>query len=225
MTVPKGFCPFAVNLNIPPGSNDPAIKPRIAILHVDAGNASSLYTYFRDRSGGIESHFFIKSDGTIEQYRSIYFQADANLDANDFAVSIETQGYGAGTWTGEQLQSIRRLLLWLNKEAKIPLRKCATWNGSGIGYHTLFGAPSHWTPVAKSCPGPERIKQFNSQIVPWLESAGQPKPKPPKATRVSQGRDLLKQALELLRTTTKPRPRVEKQLPVLEDVLSNLPQK
>ena len=91
-------CPFAVKRLIAPGSSDPRIEPRVAILHVDAGNASSLYDYFKNRSGGIESHFHIRKDGVIEQYRDTAFQADANLHANDFAVSIETQGFGEGEW-------------------------------------------------------------------------------------------------------------------------------
>lgn len=169
-----GFCPFATVRNIPPGANDPAIKPRIAILHVDAGNAESLYTFFRDRSGGIESHFHIKATGEIEQYRSIFWQADANLDANDFAVSIETQGFGKGEWNAAQMASIKKLLLWLHEAADIPLAVCQSWNGSGVGYHTMWGSPSHWTPVAKSCPGPDRIRQFNDVIRPWLKTAAKP---------------------------------------------------
>lgn len=168
----SGFAPFAVDRNIPPGSNDPAIKPRVAILHVDAGNASSLYDLFNGRSGGIESHFFIKKNGVIEQYRSIYFEADANYLANPFAVSIETQGYGEGEWTPEQIASIKRLLLWLRDEADIPLRKCPEWDSSGVGYHIQFGTPGKWTNVRKSCPGPDRIKQFNNTLVPWFGTAG-----------------------------------------------------
>lgn len=200
MTTPKGFCPFAVNRNIPPGSNDPAIKPRVAILHVDAGNADSLYDYFKNRSGGIESHFHIKRNGTIEQYRSIYFQADANLDANDFAVSIETQGFGDGEWTDLQIASIKKLLMWLHQEAGIPLSRCPIWDGAGVGYHTLFGAPSHWTPVSKSCPGPDRKAQFEKVLVPWMKEASLRLSKPPAAprepTRVDQARDLLEDALK-----------------------------
>lgn len=195
----NGFCPFAVDRNIPPGQNDPPIFPRIAILHVDAGNASSLHDYFNGPSGGIESHFFIKLDGTIEQYRSIYFQADANLDANDFAVSIETQGFGPGEWTAAQITSIQRLLLWLHSEADIPLRKVQTWNGSGVGYHTLFGAPSHWTPVAKTCPGPNRVKQFNEQLVPWMDRVSNPAPEPapiPRDTTIQKIRRAIRDAIK-----------------------------
>lgn len=168
------LCPFATMRLIAPGSSDPRITPRVAILHVDAGDADSLYTYFRDRSGGIESHFHIKKSGEIEQYRDTGWQADANHLANDFAVSIETQGYGAGEWTDAQLASIKRLLVWLNQaHPAIRLAKCNTWSGTGIGYHTQFGAPGPWTPVAKSCPGPDRIKQFHNEIVPWLNAGAE----------------------------------------------------
>lgn len=165
-----GFAPFAIDRNIPPGANDPAIIPRVVILHVDAGNASSLYEYFGARSGGIESHFFVKRNGLIEQYRSIYREADANHLANPFAVSIETQGYGEGEWNAAQIEGINRILSWLYVETNggIPLTKCPTWNGAGVGYHVQFGAPGKWTPVAKSCPGVSRIKQFNDVIVPGL---------------------------------------------------------
>jgi len=170
----SGIYPKAVQRLIPPGPNDPPIVPRIAVLHVDAGNAETLYYYFRDRSGGIESHFFIKKDGTVEQYRDIYWQADANLDGNDFAVSIETQGYGAGEWTAAQLTSIKRLLLWLHNETDVPLKRCTAWDGVGVGYHVMWGAPSHWTPVAKTCPGPDRVKQFEALLVPWMERQSKP---------------------------------------------------
>ena len=167
-----GFAPFAIDKNIPPPESDPAIKPRMAILHVDAGNASSLYGNFKDRTDGIEAHFFIKKDGTIEQYRSIYFQADANYLANGFAVSIETQGYGEGEWTPEQMASIRKLLLWLRDEAGIPLRVPPEWDSSGVGYHIQFGSPGKWTNVVKACPGRDRIKQYNNVLVPWFATTG-----------------------------------------------------
>lgn len=168
------LCPFATQKLIAPGSNDPKIRARAAVLHVDAGGSASLFDYFFRRSGGIESHFHIKWTGEIEQYRDTAYQADANHLANDFAVSIETQGFGSGKWNKRQLRSIKRLLLWLNEAHGIPLEKIAVWDGSGVGYHVQFGAPGPWTPVAKSCPGPERIKQFDLELVPWMESVTNP---------------------------------------------------
>lgn len=164
--------PRAVRKLIAPGDNDPRITPRVAILHVDAGNASSLFDFFKFRSGGIESHFFIKRDGTCEQYRDTSWEADANYLANPFAVSIETQGFGSGTWTDPQLNAIKSLLVWLHTDHAIPLVKCPKWDGAGVGYHVQFGAPGKWTPYAKSCPGPARIAQFENVLVPWMAGLG-----------------------------------------------------
>lgn len=165
------LCPFAEHKLIPPGSNDPAIVPRVAILHVAVTDAWSLFDFFRDRSGGVESHFYITWRGKIEQYRDTEYEADANYRANPFAVSIETQGWGGGKWNAKQLASIKRLLVWLQDEHAIPLRECKTWSGSGLGYHSAF-AP--WSNVVKSCPGPHRIQQFYDDILPW--AAEQPTP-------------------------------------------------
>ena len=167
-------CPFAIKKLIAPGSNDPRIPPRLVILHVDAGNAWSLFKFFKYRSGGIESHFHIRNDGEIEQYRDTDWQADANHLANDFAISIETQGFGFGKWNAKQLASIKRLLLWINEvHPAVELRTPTAWNGTGVGYHIQMGTPGKWTPVSKSCPGPERIKQYNNDIVPWLKAGAE----------------------------------------------------
>lgn len=170
------LAPFAVHRLLPLGPDKP-IVPVGAILHVDAGNATTLYHYFNGPSGGIESHFFVRKDGVVEQYRDTGYDADANRHANAFTengvrkgfISIETQGYGHGEWTAEQLASIKRLLTWLATTHKFPLRKCPGPYSPGVGYHTMWGAPGPWTPAAgKTCPGPDRIKQFNSVIVPWM---------------------------------------------------------
>ena len=161
-------CPFAVKRLIAPGDNDPRITPRVAILHVDAGNAYDLHDYFAYRSGGIESHFHVAKDGTIFQYRDTDYEADANYKANPFAVSIETQGLGHEEWTAKQLQSIKALLLWLKRTHNIPLQKCPAWDGSGVGYHIQFGSPGYWTNVVKGCPGPKRIAQFENVLVQWM---------------------------------------------------------
>lgn len=187
MTV--GFYPKAIVKNIPPGVNDPTIVPCGVVLHVRDGLGDSLHDYFDGPSGGIESHFYVRHDGTIEQYRSVYFEADANLDGNSFIfagkrvgfVSIETEGRAAGEWTAAQLVSIKAIILWVHGQAQasgvdMPLAPCKAWNLPGVGYHTMWGSPSHWTPVAKSCPGPDRIKQFGAVIVPWMAEQSKPKP-------------------------------------------------
>lgn len=169
---------------IPPGSGDPAIIPIGVILHVDAGNAASLYNYFNGPSGGIESHFHIPKIGMPEQYRNTAYEADANYKGNSFLkdgkrygfISVETQGLEHGEWNAHQLDEIKKLLLWANKIHGIPLRRCPAWDAAGIGYHVMFGAPGPWTPVSKSCPGPDRVKQFINVLVPWFKTATAPPP-------------------------------------------------
>lgn len=175
--------PFAEKRLITPGSSDPPIIPIGMIFHVDAGNASDLYDFFKNRSGGIESHGHIRKDGPLYQYRDTGYESDANYKANSFYkdgkrygyLSFETQGFGSGFWTSEQIQTIKKLILWGNSEYGIPFRVCRNTTDPGIGYHTLFGAPSAWTPIAKSCPGPNRKQQFHKVIVPWMVQQTKPK--------------------------------------------------
>lgn len=202
--------PFAVKRLIPAGSNDPEIIVVGVILHVDAGNADSLHDYFDGPSGGIESHGHIKRTGVLEWYRDTGREADANNKANSFIgrdgrrygfISIETQGFGAGEWTAEQIATIKRVLLWARDVHDVPLVVCSGPFVPGVGFHTLFGAPSEWTPVSKSCPGPDRIKQFYSVIVPWM-----------KATNIAASRPVSPTTAEY----------VAKAKPDLRDALKNL---
>jgi hypothetical protein len=164
------LCPFAdQRWLISPGSSDPRITPRIAILHTDGGDAYNLGPYFDGPSGGIESHFHIAKDGTLFQYRDTGWEADANYRANPFAISIETQGTGYEEWTAAQIETILRLLRWLNQVHSIPLKVCDHWDGTGIGYHIQFGSPGWWTPTGKICPGPKRIAQIGTTIIPALK--------------------------------------------------------
>jgi hypothetical protein len=172
---------------IPPGTHDPKIIPIGVILHVDAGNSGSLYDYFSTKSGGIESHLFIRKDGGVEQYRDTSYEADANFHGNSFVIdgktygfiSVETQGLVDGGWTSQQLNEIKKFLVWCHATHGIPLVRCPAWNKPGVGYHVMWGAPGPWTPVAKVCPGPDRVKQFEQVLVPWFKTALTPNVNPP----------------------------------------------
>jgi hypothetical protein len=176
--------PGAIVKLMPHGAEDPPIVPCGLVFHVAENTGPSL---FPDGFpvAGTESHFYVRLTGEIEQYRDTGIQADAQLDGNGFQrdgksvgfLSVETAGMESGRWTDEQIASLKKLARWVHEKFDIPLRKCPAWNQPGYGFHTMFGAPSHWTPSVKTCPGPERIKQFNTIIVPWLE-AGAPAEEP-----------------------------------------------
>ena len=182
--------PFAIKKLIAPGTSDPRIDViHGVILHVDAGNATSLYDFFKNRSGGLESHCHVRKDGTVEWYRDTDYEADANYKANSFMVSnkrhgylsVETQGKEAGEWTDAQIASIKKIIDWAHDTHGVPFKVCESTTGRGIGYHTLFGSPSAWTPVAKSCPGPDRKEQFSNVIKPWLAARAKATAAPAKA--------------------------------------------
>lgn len=174
-------CPFAVQRRLPEDKTQPRAAKRLAILHTQGfdDNDGTLYDDFNRSGNSLESTFFIRWDGTIEQYLDTEVRADANRYANSFAVSIETEDDGGdiAPWSDAQVVSIIRLLRWLNSvHPDIVLTPTKTWDGKGIGYHVMFGAPSPWTPVAKSCPGKARIDQFWNVIVPALASPPPPSP-------------------------------------------------
>ncbi len=171
----RGFMPGALNRNIAPGSNDPAIVPCGVILHVAVSLSDTIRPVFDD-GRGIESHFYVRFDGTTEQYRSIFFEADAQFAGNSFMfhgrrvgfISVETEGMGEGKWTRAQLAAIKRIIMWVHEQQTFPLRVCPEWNSRGVGYHAQF---EEWNTDHHSCPGPARIEQFHQVIAPWLKTA------------------------------------------------------
>lgn len=180
--------PGARHRLIPAGGTDPRIRPIGVILHVDGGNAKSLYNYFNGPSGGIESHLHIAKsleDGGVEQYRDTEYEADANYRGNSWDeaierlgfISVETQGTGAGEWTPYQMQEIKKFLRWASEEHRFPLRVAPGYRSAGVGYHIMFGTgmgTNSWSNASgKICPGPGRIKQFREDIVPWMAQGGQ----------------------------------------------------
>lgn len=192
--------PGAKVMLISAGANDPPIIPVGVILHVDGGNASSLYRWFsRKIKGlmvGLESHLFIPKIAKTEQYRHFEREADAQAAGNSWIghdgrrygfISVETQGKGTGKWNAHQLAEIKRTLLFTSRKYNFPLEmvKVAQPRGvgfGGVGYHRLFKA---WNPNAHVCPGNERARQFLDEIVPWMAAQSRPKPadKPPAPTK------------------------------------------
>jgi hypothetical protein len=155
---------------LPDSANSPRTKPRLLIYHSIVGSAEGAYNYFL-KGTNLESTFIVTKGGVIWQTMDTERESDANYRANPFAISVETEDSGdpdTDPWTSQQLDA----LVWLAHESHrvhgIPLRRAPEWDSSGVGYHTMFGAPSPWTPVSKTCPGRVRVRQFNDIILPRL---------------------------------------------------------
>jgi hypothetical protein len=161
--------PFARHELIPPGSNDPTIVPVGNVFHVAVSESADLHDYFSGPSGGIESHGYIRRDGSVIQYRTLDREADAQAAGNSFTyqgklcgfLSWETQGMGPGEWTPDQVATIRRIMQWTHDHLGTPLGQAPAWNRPGNGYHSLF---PEWNPNKHSCPGPDRIRQWPSIV-------------------------------------------------------------
>lgn len=176
--------PDAVRRLLPENSTQPRIVPVSAIWHsaVDAPGPTSLHGYFARADVGLESHFFIRLNGVVEQYMDTEVRADANFRANAFfrdvgnryvrcgAISVETEDEGNPNerpWTPAQMNSSIKLGKWIVATHRIPPVLCRQWDGDGFGYHTLF--PNDWTNVrGKTCPGTVRIPQFKQEILPAI---------------------------------------------------------
>lgn len=150
------------------------------IDHTIVGEAPGAWAYFHDRTG-IESHFIIAGrwspvpDGRIWQLMSYRRRADANLEANAYAISIETGDDGTPEdtgWTPAQQESLVWLHDYLARMLGIRRQRSTSCTSGGLGHHTLHGAPSCWTPVAKSCPAATRKRQWEDVLLPaFLEGS------------------------------------------------------
>lgn len=166
---------------LPENETQPSAEMRVTILHSIVGSAESAYGHFLN-STKLESHFIIRKNGDILQLINTDRTADANYKATVFSISIETEDNrdpDTDPWTIEQIESILWLLEWILKShPKMTRTECLDAFGTGLGYHTKFGAPSAWTPVSKTCPGMVRIDQFYTVILPRFLHGTTTKPEP-----------------------------------------------
>jgi len=168
-----------------PGT-DPEIVPWMFIAHVAVYNQPGIDEGPSFHSG-LEWHFYIdkgpgKPEDIITQLRDTKYQADSSYMANGFwvqgqfcgAVSFESEGTGDDPWTDAQIDAIIWLFRKANEIDGIPLMVCPAWNQRGLGYHRLF---SQWNSPYHSCPGDQKVHQFDTVIMPALMAPPEPEKK------------------------------------------------
>lgn len=150
---------------LPQANTEPELKPISIVWHTAVSISRSLYDFFNGRSNGVESHLYLRLDGTWEQYMPFDVQADCQRDGNRYAISIESQDNGASdpddiiSWSSAQMEASSEFLVWAHRQFGIPLRICPTYNAAGIGYHSLFTGDPGWN-KSHACPARRRIAQF-----------------------------------------------------------------
>lgn len=189
---------------LPESEQQGQITPTQLILHtaVDAPGPTDLYRYFERRDVTLESHFWLPLAKVMEQFIDTERSADANRLANRRleggrwvgAISVETEDEGRPSelpWNDYQQEQLVELMIWAHRVHGIPLKQCESWTGAGIGWHSMWGAPSPWTPAAgKTCPGPKRIAQIPGLIArARLQLGGHLPDNPPPPTPLPQSQE------------------------------------
>ena len=155
-----------------------AMSPVRVNLHTAVSNAPSLYSYFAE-PGRVCSHFYVRQDGTVEQYVDTAYRAAADLEGNPDTISIETwDGWGASwtsgpvpAWTPAQVDSLARLVGWALDTHGIPARLATSsvpgptshgvsWHRLGIDPWRKVGGLYYSRSTGKVCPGDARIGQI-----------------------------------------------------------------
>lgn len=188
---------------LPENNTQRKITATQVIVHtaVDSPAASSLFPYFSRGDVGAESHFFVKRNGTVEQYMDTAVMANANRTADVRAISIETEDDGNPEglpWTDPQIQALTELIAWCCDTHRIPRDLCPAHDRPGIGWHSMFGfkdplsqtgpIDNPWSSFrGKTCPGKTRIGQLLNTVMPALVAA----PPPQSAEDVGDAMNLI----------------------------------
>lgn len=155
-------------------------------LHVAVSEAASLHAFF-NQSGRPSSHFYVRKDGTVEQYVDTDYRAEADLDGNDATISVETQGGVTNAqgepWTPEQVEALAQIYAWAVRTHGIALKiaesshlgepsKGLSWHRLGIdgafpplpsplaGREQRGGGMRYSKSRGKVCPGDAKIMQI-----------------------------------------------------------------
>jgi hypothetical protein len=164
------------------GQPDGYVKDQL-IYHSIVGSAEGAYGYFLNHTT-LESTFIVKLNGDTIQCMWATDRADANSRSNRRAISVETEDNrnpDSFPWTDDQLDELVRIGVWAVEHHAITPVRCPGPYEPGIGYHSMHGAPSPWTPArGKTCPGVVRREQFDRIVLPRIIEA---------VTGIRQGED------------------------------------
>lgn len=175
--------------------------PRRINLHTAVSDTKSLQGYWNSNKLGVFSHFYVREDGTVEQYQDTQYRSACDLQGNPDTISIESwDGYGRvwtgqagaskpGPWNPAQVKALIALVGWIFATHPTIPRKLATSNKKGhesfgLSYHQL-GSPGlmkystglkYTNARGKVCPGAQRIAQipaiFHAASTPAPPSGG-----------------------------------------------------
>lgn len=178
---------------LPEASQQGPQSNQVAIVHTMVGYLNGTDAYFRRGDIGLESHLGIGGkydgidlDGAIYQWIPTGVSADANYNANSYAMSVETSDGGGDRyleeWSAMQAESLAQCLaawcLKYDKPARLVNR--SSRSVPGIGHHKIGTIPGPqvppddwWSNPAlgyRACPGQPRINQLTNKVIPRVQA-------------------------------------------------------
>lgn len=168
-------------------------KYDLIVIHTMVGTLAGTDSMFKqDGYVGVESHFgtgYIDGKVTAYQWVDTARTADANLDANPRAISIENadtstpfpawKGSDVPPFTDEQAELIAQITAWACKQHNIPAvlapdsrpgSRGIAWHRMGIDPYRVAGGEKWSDSYGKVCPGDARIEQVKNVIVPRVQA-------------------------------------------------------
>lgn len=126
-------------------SHVPMARANRLVYHTAVSDGTSLFDLF-NHPGNPIAHFYLREDGTPEQYCDTDTRSSAVLEGNYDCVTVESWDGGGskfhGTdgpdWTPEQVETAAQLAAWCHKVHGIPLEHLDSSSpGQGVGWHRL----------------------------------------------------------------------------------------
>lgn len=170
----------ALWMPIPENSRQAHITPTQFILHSVAApwDEKRIQQFWQESGVVTESHFGVDYDGSVGQYLDTNVRADANVSANNHAISVESASNTSASnrWTDAQVKTLAELMAWAHRTHGIPARICRNATDPGFGIHRMFAS---WSGGGTNCPGTARAQQFRSEVFPEFLSLIGDHPKAP----------------------------------------------
>lgn len=167
-------------------SHVPMATANRLIYHTAVFAGDSLFDLF-NVSGNPVAHFYVREDGTVEQYVDTDTRASAVLEGNYDCITVESWDDGAPgghvpDWTDAQVDACARIAAWCHTVHGIPMDLLDSSSpGHGVGWHRLgidgnfpsgllhgrrSGGELWSTSTGKQCPGDLKIKGVVNAILP-----------------------------------------------------------
>lgn len=189
MTLAAGKIDWAKIRLLGPETEPKIGTPRVMIFHTMVGNLQGTDSMFHQGGfDGTEATWGVGGpwegaafDGLLYQWQLAGYQADAQFAGNAYADSVETADGGVPThpWSSKQLATLIKLTVDWCKGTGNPCQLIAHETDHGLGYHSQW---HDWNLDSHQCPGPVRIGQLRTIVIPKARAIlhpSQPVAKPP----------------------------------------------